>query len=95
MRQCIRVHTALQFVCQPTFSSSHLQASKGLRAGYTTRKFKYEASCNTYIHHATVFLECEGGFKMILASPFPVENKGYVVKRKKNWRAAKCTVQST
>ena len=32
---------------------------------------------------------------MILASPFPVENKGYVAQRKKNWRAGKRTVQST
>ena len=35
------------------------------------------------MHHATVFFECEGGFEMNVASPFPVENKGYVVWCKK------------
>jgi len=41
------------------------------------------------MHHATVCFECEGGFEMKVASPFPVENKGYVVWCKKTaWRGS-------
>ena len=46
------------------------------------------------MHHATVFFECEGGFEMNVASPFPVEDKGYVVWCKKKLAGGEvdCTV---
>ena len=48
------------------------------------------------MHHATVCFECEGGFEMKVASPFPVENKGYVVWCKKTaWRGSGLQSQPT